>query len=210
MNRNSIFDLGFLNMNVKEEYKRKFHKGLSLIETAIVLTLSAVVISTVLFYYNLTKERQSISEGTKAVQSVVAAVNKLYSGRNDEVPSSNDANFMQAISSLTGLALNEKGNTLILPTGNGLQIWGVDGYPRTYAVEIYESSPSKSACIAYATLDFGSLMKRKTKVAQGDFTINDSESGGALTPAEATKQCVSLNYDPKTGKSIKIRYFLGY
>lgn len=197
-------------MNTKDEYKRKFHKGLSLIETAIFLTLSAVVISAVLFYYNSTKERQSISEGTKAVQSVVTAVNKLYAGRNDALPYSADNKFMQAISSLTGLELDASGKSLVLPTGNRLQIWGVLGHSRTYAVEIFDASPSKSACIAYASLDFGSLMKRKTKVAQGNFSIDDTETGGALTPAEATEQCTSLNYDPKTGASIKIRYFLGY
>ncbi|HDQ7021240.1 TPA: hypothetical protein QBH20_004221 [Escherichia coli] len=192
----------------KRELSKKINKGLSLIEAAIFLVVSAAVISAALFFYNSTKERKSISEGTNAVQNIVAAVNKLYAGSIEQMPASSDRDFMASISSLTGLKLNND-NRLVLPSGNYVEIWGVPNHPRTYAVEISESSGSRSACVAYASLNFGPLMKRRPLVSSGGMTIDDAQPGGALTPAEATDMCNKVKIS-STRPEILIRYFFTY
>ena len=53
-------------------------KGLSLIESAMVLAISAVIVSGVLYYYNHAQENRKLEEGIKQIQTIATSVNKLY------------------------------------------------------------------------------------------------------------------------------------
>lgn len=67
-------------MHMVNKTKRQYNeKGLSLIESAIVLALSAASVSGVLYYYNNMQENRKLEEGVKQIQIISAAINKLYS-----------------------------------------------------------------------------------------------------------------------------------
>ncbi|WP_122998084.1 type II secretion system protein, partial [Escherichia coli] len=51
---------------------KKHEKGLSLIESAMVLAISASVVSGVLYYYNLVQENRKLEEGIKNIQTIAA------------------------------------------------------------------------------------------------------------------------------------------
>ena len=53
-------------------------------------------------------------------------------------------------------------------------------------------------------------MKGKTLVGAGSNMGNSTTPGGALTPAEAAKECETAAKQSDNGNPIKIRYHLGY
>lgn len=194
----------------------RIEKGLSLIESAMVLALAAIVVAAVLFYYNNAKEKSLLSEGVKAVQSVAAAMNKLYAG----APSvSTNGSVVNGISALTGLPLKMVGNVEVLttPTGGHIDIWSVDSMPRAYNLEIY--TYDISSCMAYSTLNFGTIMRARTEIRTNSASsggegnsdnIVTSGNGFALTPSEAAKVCEkAFGQAGGTSATIKIRYTLG-
>ena len=191
--------------------RKKKQRGLSLIESAMVLALSAVVISGVLYYYNNAKEKHAVNESIKQIQTIAATVNKLYAGRSEKIENGTDmSNLVKAISEVSGIPTVQSNGTTYFksPTGIYTQLWGLsDG--RKYALET--QARDASTCIAYAALNLGTLMKGKTLVGAGNsLGSQQPTAGGALTPAEAAQQCENAAKQSGDGNPIKIRYHLGY
>ncbi len=108
------------------EYTKKLtalQKGLSLIESAMVLAISAAVVSGVLYYYNQTQENRELEEGIKQIQTIVATINKLYSNSVTPLANGNaDDATIDAIASVSGLKTVKEGNQNKLSEAERLQI----------------------------------------------------------------------------------------
>lgn len=63
--------------------KKKFQKGLSLIEASMVLALSAIVVSGVMYYYQSASDNNKTQNTVSELMSIVSAVNGLYAGQQD-------------------------------------------------------------------------------------------------------------------------------
>ncbi|HHU2117506.1 TPA: pilus assembly protein, partial [Escherichia coli] len=61
--------------------KNKMEKGLSLIEASMVLALSAIVVSGVMFYYQSASDSNKTQNTVSQVMSVMSAINGLYVGQ---------------------------------------------------------------------------------------------------------------------------------
>ncbi|HCN3015981.1 TPA: hypothetical protein N6R84_004054 [Escherichia coli] len=96
------------------------HKGLSLIESALVLAISTTITSGILYYYNHAKENRELEEGIKQIQTIAATINKLYS--NSVTPpvdgNANDATI-DAIASVSGLKTVKEGNQKVFVSATG-------------------------------------------------------------------------------------------
>ncbi|ELX9581014.1 pilus assembly protein [Escherichia coli] len=70
----------------KKAQKRKspllFQKGLSLIEASMVLALSAIVVSGVMYYYQAASDNNKTQTTVSEVMSIVSAINGLYIGNS--------------------------------------------------------------------------------------------------------------------------------
>ncbi|MEY6677020.1 type II secretion system protein, partial [Escherichia coli] len=139
-------------------------KGLSLIESAMVLAISAVIVSGVLYYYNQAQENRKLEEGIKQIQTIAASVNKLYT--NSVNPPQGDDNTVEAISAISGIPTIMAHGTKMFttPSGQWVQFWTGDN--NTYVLETQVQSVS--SCISYATLNMGTIMAAKTKVLIGN------------------------------------------
>ncbi|EFB8796272.1 hypothetical protein E4137_25570, partial [Escherichia coli] len=71
--------------------KKKFSKGLSLIEASMVLALSAVVVSGVLYYFNMASNNRKLQENVKSIQAVVSTIRALYANQPPGTPVNLDA-----------------------------------------------------------------------------------------------------------------------
>ncbi|WP_096976051.1 type II secretion system protein [Escherichia coli] len=195
------------------EYTKKFtalQKGLSLIESAMVLAISAAVVSGVLYYYNHAKENRALEQGIKDVQNIAATINKLYT--NSATPMMNLSDVVEAISVVSGVATKMVGQNKVFvnPTGSYTQFWW-DTTSRKYTLEILTNSIS--SCMSYATLNLGTLMAGKTQI-----TPSNGSAGGHgdptppynLTPADASSLCKENMNKGQAGSFVKIRYTMQY
>lgn len=189
-------------------------KGLSLIESAMVLAISAVVVSGVLYYYNQAQENRKLEEGIKQIQTIAASVNKFYT--NSATPPGGDDNgTVEAISAITGIPTkmgpDNKTKMFSTPSGQWVQFWvNNDGNKYTLETQVQ----SVSSCMSYATLNMGTIMAGKTQVFVGktDYSSN-SNSGNttnfSLSPSIASEACKNAENNKKDN-NIKIRYTLKY
>ncbi|HCB9839973.1 TPA: type II secretion system protein [Escherichia coli] len=168
--------------------RKNKEKGLSLIESAMVLALAAVVTSGVLFYYNYAKEKNEIKEGTAQLQVIIAAINKLYSNGTSSFPTGSDlSSVVKAVSAVTGISTvtytNNGDDTgqlaLKSPVGNGVKFYGVTNGVRQYRIAVQPKNVS--SCIAYATLNLGTAMYKKPIVSA------DGISGNAKLATDISK-----------------------
>jgi type II secretory pathway pseudopilin PulG len=63
--------------------KKKFQKGLSLIEASMVLVLSAVVVAGVMVYYQSAQDNNKMEQTLSQTLSLVGGVNGLYAGQSN-------------------------------------------------------------------------------------------------------------------------------
>ncbi|HBA4674507.1 TPA: prepilin-type N-terminal cleavage/methylation domain-containing protein [Escherichia coli] len=195
-------------------------KGLSLIESAMVLAISAVIVSGVLYYYNHAQENRKLEEGIKQIQTIAASVNKLYTNSATSlngISGNNNINkVVEAISAISGISTKEEpggAKVFTTPSGQWVQLWVEQGSPiNTYQLETQVQSVS--SCISYATLNMGTIMAAKTKVLIGktDYVNNgasNSSTNFSLSPSVASNACESAEKN-KNGNNIKIRYTLTY
>ncbi len=187
-------------------------KGLSLIESAMVLAISAVVVSGVLYYYNQAQENRKLEEGIKQIQTIAASVNKLYT--NSVTPPSGDDNTVEAISAISGIPTMTgpgKAKMFVTPSGQWVQLW--TGTNNTYVLEAQVQSVS--SCISYATLNMGTIMAGKTKILIGstEYGSNNTASNTtnfSLSPSIASNACEDAGKAKGNDKNIKVRYTLRY
>ncbi|EIR2568439.1 branched-chain alpha-keto acid dehydrogenase subunit E2 [Escherichia coli] len=204
------------------EYTKKFtalQKGLSLIESAMVLAISAAVVSGVLYYYNHAKENRELEEGIKQIQTIAATINKLYSNSVTPPASNNkyaDDATIEAIASVSGLKTVTEGGqkVFVSATGKHTQLrWVTNSQGRRVAI-LSTHARSVSSCMSYATLNLGTLMASKTRVSQNGENIdysNDLIKPYYLTPSEASAQCESAYKKMNgNGQSIIINYGIMY
>ena len=198
-------------------------KGLSLIESAMVLAISAVIVSGVLYYYNQAQENRKLEEGIKQIQTIAASVNKLYTNSTASIRGiSGDAEFnkvIEAISVISGIPTKQLSNggakVFTTPSGQWVQLWAnnSDSANNTYSLETQVQSVS--SCISYATLNMGTIMAAKTKVLINDNnyvnngTSSNSSTNFSLSPSVASNACERAEKN-KNGNNIKIRYTLTY
>lgn len=184
-------------------------KGLSLIESAMVLAISAVVVSGVLYYYNQAQENRKLEEGVKQIQTIAATVNKLYT--NSVNPPKGDDNTVEAISAISGIpTIMAQGSKMFTtPSGQWVQFWTGDN--NTYFLETQVQSVS--SCISYAILNMGTIMAEKTKILIDSKEYGNGSSGNStnlsLSPSIASNACEQAEKN-KNGNNIKIRYKLRY
>ncbi|ENF4254558.1 prepilin-type N-terminal cleavage/methylation domain-containing protein [Escherichia coli] len=185
-------------------------KGLSLIESAMVLAISAVIVSGVLYYYNQAQENRKLEEGIKQIQTIAASVNKLYT--NSVNPPQGDDNTVEAISAISGIPTIMAHGTKMFttPSGQWVQFWTGDN--NTYFLETQVQSVS--SCISYATLNMGTIMARKTEIHANDQQYGGNSNSGnstnfSLSPSIASNACEQAEKNKK-GNNIKIRYTLSY
>ena len=198
-------------------------KGLSLIESAMVLAISAVIVSGVLYYYNQAQENRKLEEGIKQIQTIAASVNKLYTNSTASLKGINtdeDNNkVVEAISAISGIPTKKlssgDGKVFTTPSGQWVQFWVNKNGPGNNAYTLETQVQSVSSCISYATLNMGTIMAAKTKVIvdkteyPNDGTSNSS-TNFSLSPSVASNACKQA-YDANNGKNnIKIRYTLSY
>ncbi|HCO2524590.1 TPA: prepilin-type N-terminal cleavage/methylation domain-containing protein [Escherichia coli] len=191
-------------------------KGLSLIESAMVLAISAVIVSGVLYYYNQAQENRKLEEGIKQIQTITASVNKFYT--NSATPPGGDDNgVVEAISAITGIPTIMVGESKMFttPSGQWVQFWVNNNGPGNNAYTLETQVQSVSSCISYATLNMGTIMAAKTKVLTGE---TDHSNNGAsnnstnfsLSPSVASNACEKAENAKGNDKNIKIRYTLRY
>ncbi|MEW9889013.1 prepilin-type N-terminal cleavage/methylation domain-containing protein [Escherichia coli] len=184
-------------------------KGLSLIESAMVLAISAVVVSGVLYYYNQAQENRKLEEGIKQIQTIAATVNKLYT--NSVNPPKGNDNTVEAISAISGIpTIMAQGSKMFTsPSGQWVQFWTGDN--NTYFLETQVQSVS--SCISYAILNMGTIMAEKTKILIDNKEYGNGSSGNStnlsLSPSIASNACEQAEKN-KNGNNIKIRYKLRY
>ncbi|HCN6909595.1 TPA: prepilin-type N-terminal cleavage/methylation domain-containing protein [Escherichia coli] len=193
-------------------------KGLSLIESAMVLAISAVVVSGVLYYYNQAQENRKLEEGIKQIQTIAATVNKLYTNSTTRLQNGNDAannKVVEAISAVSGIPIKKLSNgdakVFTTPSGQWVQFWvNNDGNKYTLETQVQ----SVSSCISYATLNMGTIMAGKTKVIVNtteypNGSTSNSSTNFSLSPSIASDACEQAEKN-KNGNNIKIRYTLSY
>lgn len=189
-------------------------KGLSLIESAMVLAISAVIVSGVLYYYNQAQENRKLEEGIKQIQTIAASVNKLYTNSTTSPKATNDDNKVtEAISVISGIPTKKGPGDLTMfstPSGQWVQYWSEDN--NKYVLETQVQSVS--SCISYATLNMGTIMAAKTEIYVGNQKYGSNSTSGnttnfSLSPSIASDACEEAGKN-KNGNNIKVRYTLRY
>lgn len=129
---------------------KKEEKGLSLIESAMVLALAATVTAGVMFYYQSASDSNKTQAAISEVMSATSAINGLYIGQSD-------------YSNLTGQVLinssaipdnYKKNGKLTNPFGGELTVASA-GADTAYGYRIELTKLPKSACVSLATLNLG-------------------------------------------------------
>lgn len=194
-------------------------KGLSLIESAMVLAISAVVVSGVLYYYNQAQENRKLEEGIKQIQTIAATVNKLYTNSTTRLQNGNDDatnKVVEAISAISGIPTKKVtgGNAKVFttPSGQWVQLW-VEKNSSINTYQLETQVQSVSSCISYATLNMGTIMAGKTRIFAGSQEQQGSDSSAStnfsLSPSVASALCEKAEKQ-KNGNNIKVRYTLRY
>lgn len=174
--------------------KNKMEKGLSLIEASMVLALSAIVVSGVMFYYQSASDSNKTQNTVSQVMSVMSAINGLYVGQ-----ASYDGLSDTVLYNSSAVPTNYKGGSTGVinnPFGGRLHVAPNKGQSRGYALLL--SGVPQSSCVNIASMNLGTSLqgvgvKTSMTIASTDVNLDASAGGpvfsGTLTPAKAAELC---------------------
>lgn len=182
--------------------KKKFQKGLSLIEASMVLALSAIVVSGVMYYYQSASDNNKTQNTVSELMSIVSAVNGLYAGQQNY--SGLNKQVLYNTSAVPENYKNTANKDITHPFGDIIDVGPVGNGENGYYV-LLKQIP-KAACINLATMNFGTSMagvgvgvddqKLKGSTTKNlqriDSTVsvkNGGVYGGAFTPTQASSAC---------------------
>ena len=177
----------------KKAEKRKspllLQKGLSLIEASMVLALSAIVVSGVMYYYQAASDNNKTQTTVSEVMSIVSAINGLYIG------SSGYKDLKESvIYNTSAVPENYKGSQgkIMHPFGGEINIGPAANDSKYYIV--LKNVP-QGPCVNLASMNFGtSLAGAGVGAAAVAAAKNGTPTGKdlmntALTPAQASSKC---------------------
>ncbi|ELH5272697.1 pilus assembly protein [Escherichia coli] len=185
---------------------KKEEKGLSLIESAMVLALAATVTAGVMFYYQAASDSNKTQAAISEVMSATSAINGLYIGQNGYGGLRADV-----LKNSSAIPDNyKKGSGITNPFGGQLEVGVPTGSPG-YGYHLSLTSLPKSACISLATLNLGTSAYGYgigiTNMDNPGFSDSGSGSGtslakkSALSPSDASGVC-------RDGNDNKVTYFM--
>lgn len=185
--------------------KKKFSKGLSLIEASMVLALSAVVVSGVLYYFNMASNNRKLQENVKSIQAVVSTIRALYANQ----PPGTSVDLDAVIKSGNFTKGTTKGNNdaIILPTGDTIRIY--DGARLTggkiYSLEL--RTKSSDVCSYIGGINFGTSHFGTEILNMNEKPTNNLNTLKKLTPSQAVTKC---GEKAKATTDIKTKIYLKY
>lgn len=180
--------------------KNKMEKGLSLIEASMVLALSAIVVSGVMFYYQSASDSNKTQNTVSQVMSVMSAINGLYvgqasySGLSDTVLYNSSAVPANYKGSTKGVINNPFGGRLHVaqntePTSGGYALF-LDGVPQSSCVNIASMNLGTSLQGVGVGVQYSTPVKLKaSSPGNGNSVTKGNVYSGTLTPANAATLC---------------------
>ncbi|HIA8256873.1 TPA: type 4 pilus major pilin [Escherichia coli] len=181
--------------------KNKMEKGLSLIEASMVLALSAIVVSGVMFYYQSASDSNKTQNTISQVMSVMSAINGLYVGQ-----ASYDGLSDTVLYNSSAVPENYKDkNKIKNPFGGILHV--APNNRGGYAL-LLDKVP-KSSCVNIASMNLGTSLegvgvevkdmtpdKSSVNLSATPVSKNSVSKGnvysGTLTPANAASLCTGV------------------
>lgn len=175
---------------------KKEEKGLSLIESAMVLALAATVTAGVMFYYQAASDSNKTQSAISEVMSATSAINGLYIGQSNY-----DSLSTQILTNSSAIPDNyKKGTTIMNPFGGELTVAAANNGKYGYGLKL--TKLPKSACISLATLNLGTSaagyginIADSTNVTFGNTPGTTVAKDSSITPAEAANNCTNNNND---------------
>ncbi|HGZ2021463.1 TPA: type 4 pilus major pilin [Escherichia coli] len=170
---------------------KKDEKGLSLIESAMVLALAATVTAGVMFYYQSASDSNKTQSAISEVMSATSAINGLYIGQ-----SSYSGLSATVLTNSSAIPENYKsGGKIMNPFGGELKVGPAsDGKGFGYYIAL-ENLP-KSACISLATLNLGTsaagygVMDSSASLNNTDLSsTTNGVQKTPISPSEAATKC---------------------
>lgn len=180
--------------------KKKFQKGLSLIEASMVLALSAIVVSGVMYYYQSASDNNKTQNTVSELMSIVSAVNGLYAGQQNY--SGLTKEVLYNTSAVPENYKNTQTKDITHPFGDKIEVGSV-GQAGENGYYVLLNKIPKAACINLATMNFGTSMagvgvgvdsnKLKSPGQLQKPANNKVTKGavydGAFTPTQASSAC---------------------
>ncbi len=185
---------------------KKEEKGLSLIESAMVLALAATVTAGVMFYYQAASDSNKTQAAISEVMSATSAINGLYIGQNSY--SGLTASVLKNSSAIPENYKN--GDSIMNPFGGKLTVGAATGAAvGHFGYHLTLDKLPKSACISLATLNLGTSaagygigIGDPETVSTFNGTLgNNSGKKTAITPSDAAGSC-------QDGNENKVTYFM--
>ncbi len=179
---------------------KKKEKGLSLIESAMVLALAATVTAGVMFYYQSASDSNKTQAAISEVMSATSAINGLYIGQ-----SSYQGLQTSVLTNSSAIPENYKNGTgsnakIFNPFGGELQVGASSDTNNSYGYYLHLTGLPKSACISLSTLNLGTSAKGYGVKLNPDanfsaFSDTTPTTGKAksspISPSEATSLCTA-------------------
>ncbi|OWC45045.1 type 4 pilus major pilin [Escherichia coli] len=183
--------------------KKKFQKGLSLIEASMVLALSAIVVSGVMYYYQAASDNNKTQNTVSELMSIVSAVNGLYAGQQNY--NGLDQTVLYNTSAVPENYKNSTTKGITHPFGDDIEV-GPVGTNGDNGYYVFLNKIPKAACINLATMNFGTSMagvgvgvtSNSLSAATSTTPITSATSvqagtiySGAFNPTQAAAACAS-------------------
>ncbi|KDU27921.1 major structural subunit of bundle-forming pilus [Escherichia coli 3-373-03_S4_C3] len=189
---------------------KKEEKGLSLIESAMVLALAATVTAGVMFYYQSASDSNKTQAAISEVMSATSAINGLYIGRSDY--SGLSESVLINSSAIPDNYKDQQNIKIRNPFGGNLSVSAKGtNSSASFGYHITLDNLPKSACVSLATLNLGTSAAGygvnissldSFNGAFGATASSGTAKNSAITPGEAASSCDGSN------NSNKVTYFM--
>ncbi|HDY6439557.1 TPA: pilus assembly protein [Escherichia coli] len=185
---------------------KKEEKGLSLIESAMVLALAATVTAGVMFYYQAASDSNKTQAAISEVMSATSAINGLYIGQSNYSGLS-----ASVLKNSSAIPENYKsGDKIMNPFGGELTVEAPENNNTAFGYHLTLDKLPKSACISLATLNLGTSAAGYGIGITAPKTIQNLNSSNpkqgkktAITPSEAAG-----NDGCADGNDNRVTYFM--
>lgn len=173
-----------------------------------VLALSAVVVSGVLYYFNMASNNRKLQENVKSIQAVVSTIRALYANQPPGTPIDLDA-VIKSGNFTKGYTVG-KNPAIILPTGDTIRIYdGSSKLPalggKAYSLEL--RTKSSDVCSYIGGINFGTSHFGTEILSFGENGTGNLNNLRKLPPSEVVTKC---GQKAKEKNDIKTKIYFKY